>query len=451
MLLKDYHFILASSAETAASVLHGDSFFTVPMIGESMRRVTTIDCNAPIFVGRLKIEVGRAGHVLGAAMFTVTFDSSPGGDWSSKLAVLYTGDYNTTPDRHLAAARVQPCKPGSIDLLITESTYACSIREGRRARERTFLRAIHDTIIKGLNDDDNNGKKDQVSNHGDLGGGKVLIPVFSLGRVQELCVLLEGYWRRHAEELGAVPIYFSSALAEKATAIYHKHYPVWLANPHNCACPQEADQLPCNSVKNLFDFEYVKALGKDAVLDVNGPCVLLASPGMLHAGASLEAFKRWCQVSSNLVLLPGYCSGGTVGSMLLNGHRQFTLDQGKPPITVKMDVQSMSFSAHADSKGILQVVEDVGPAAVMLVHGEREKMLQLREKIDTEMGVPCYAPANGEGLILHFPHESINDNKALKERRKALQAKMDLAVPADSTDPHIHLLRQMISDADDGQ
>ena len=50
-------------------------------------------------------------------------------------------------------------------------------------------------------------------------GGKVLIPVFALGRAQELCILLESYWDRMKLD---VPIYFTAGLAEKATNYYSK-------------------------------------------------------------------------------------------------------------------------------------------------------------------------------------------------------------------------------------
>lgn len=41
---------------------------------------------------------------------------------------------------------------------------------------------------------------------------QVLIPVFALGRAQELCILLETYWDRMNLK---VPIYFSAGLTEK--------------------------------------------------------------------------------------------------------------------------------------------------------------------------------------------------------------------------------------------
>ena len=46
-------------------------------------------------------------------------------------------------------------------------------------------------------------------------GGKVLIPVFALGRAQELCILLESYWERTNLK---VPVYFSLGLTEKVGA-----------------------------------------------------------------------------------------------------------------------------------------------------------------------------------------------------------------------------------------
>ena len=60
----------------------------------------------------LEIKAYYAGHVLGAAMFYIRVGQS---------SVVYTGDYNMTPDRHLGAAWIDRCRP---DLLITESTYA---------------------------------------------------------------------------------------------------------------------------------------------------------------------------------------------------------------------------------------------------------------------------------------------------------------------------------------
>lgn len=78
--------------------------------------------------------------------------------------------------------------------------------------------------------------------------------------------------------------------------------------------------------------------------------VVFATPGMLHAGQSLEIFKAWCDDEKNLVILPGYCVAGTVGNRVLAGQKQIRVDR-LTTIDVNCKVSKVSFSAHADSKG----------------------------------------------------------------------------------------------------
>jgi predicted metal-dependent RNase len=66
----------------------------------------------------------------------------------------------------------------------------------------------------------------------------------------------------------------------------------------------------------------------------------------------------------------GYCVAGTIGHKILNGTRKIEFKKGKPLVEVKMSVQYMSFSAHADAKGIMQLISYCEPRHVMLVHGK---------------------------------------------------------------------------------
>ncbi|EPB75305.1 metallo-beta-lactamase domain protein [Ancylostoma ceylanicum] len=183
VLLEDYRKVQTE--------FRGDTnFFTSANIKACMKKVIAVNLHETIQVdNELSIRAFYAGHVLGAAMFEIRVGHQ---------SVLYTGDYNMTPDRHLGAARVLPgLRP---DCLISESTYATTIRDSKRARERDFLRKVHDRV---------------------MAGGKVLIPVFALGRAQELCILLESYWERMDLK---VPIYFSQGLAERANQVRQYEY-----------------------------------------------------------------------------------------------------------------------------------------------------------------------------------------------------------------------------------
>lgn len=71
-------------------------------------------------------------------------------------------------------------------------------------------------------------------------------------------------------------------------------------------------------------------------------------------------------------------------------------------IDVKLSVEYLSFSAHADAKGIMQLVRQCEPRSVLLVHGEGDKMKFLKSKIEEEFHLDCYMPANGKRLPNQF-------------------------------------------------
>ncbi|KRX62890.1 Integrator complex subunit 11, partial [Trichinella sp. T9] len=268
------------------------------------------------------------------------------------------GDFNMTPDRHLGPAEIDRCRP---DVLISESTYATTIRDSKRARERDFLKKVHDCI--------NNG-------------GKVLIPVFALGRAQELCILLESYWERMNL---SIPIYVSKGMAEKAVD-YYKLFVTWTS-----------EKIKKTFVKrNMFDFKHVLPF-EDSFADTPGPMVVFATPGMLHSGQSLKIFKKWATNEKNMVIMPGYCVQGTVGSKLIAGVRKLDFENGAT-LEVKLSVEYMSFSAHADSKGIVQLIRNCDPRHVLFVHGEDSKMEFLKQKVEP---IPVLKPRNGQNVAVN--------------------------------------------------
>ena len=127
--------------------------------------------------------------------------------------------------------------------------------------------------------------------------------------------------------------------------------------------------------------------------------VVFATPGMLHAGLSLQLFKKWAPNENKMLIMPGYCVKGTVGAKVLSGAKKVELEN-RQVVDVKLSVQYMSFSAHADAKGIMQLIQYCEPQSVLLVHGEAVKMEFLKQKIQQEFGIDCYMPANGESAYV---------------------------------------------------
>ncbi|KAL3124465.1 hypothetical protein niasHT_007748 [Heterodera trifolii] len=325
------------------------NFFTSAHVKACMKKVIAVNLHEIIQVDeQLTIQAFYAGHVLGAAMFMVKVGEE---------SVQCLKPFAINDKIHLGAAKVPPglCP----DVLITETTYATTIRDSKRARERDFLNKVHETI---------------------QGGGKVLIPVFALGRAQELCILLESYWERLDLK---VPIYFSHGLASRATE-YYKLFINWTNEKIKETFVQ----------RNVFDFKHIKPFNMQFV-DAPGPMVVMNA----SRGSITESVQKWCGEERNSIIMPGYCAPGTVGAKVINGAKKVDIDAKSYEVNLR--VEYMSFSAHADAKGIMQLIRDVEPRAVMFVHGENQKMEMLKARVEKEFGLEVFKPANGETVTVN--------------------------------------------------
>ncbi|KAK1437689.1 hypothetical protein QVD17_03485 [Tagetes erecta] len=348
LMLDDYRKVMVGRGE--------EQQFTNENILNCMKKVTAVDIKQTVQVDKdLQIRAYYAGHVLGAAMFYASVGDA---------AMVYTGDYNMTPDRHLGAAQIDRLH---LDLLITESTYGKTIRDSKYAREREFLKAVHNCVANG---------------------GKVLIPTFALGRAQELCILLDDYWERMNLK---VPIYFSSGLTIQAN-LYYKVLISWTSQ-------KVKDTY---ATRNAFNFKNVQSFER-SLIHAPGPCVLFATPGMLSGGFSLEVFKHWAPCESNLITLPGYCVAGTVGHKLSDKTTKVDVDKDTQ-IDVRCKIHRLSFSPHTDEKGIMDLVKFLSPKNVILVHGEITNMSYLKGRIQSELGIQCYYPSNNETVSFPTTH-----------------------------------------------
>ncbi|XP_047308307.1 cleavage and polyadenylation specificity factor subunit 3-II [Impatiens glandulifera] len=336
--------------------------FSSDHILECMKKVTVVDLKQTIYVDdALQIRAYYAGHVIGAAMFYAKVGDS---------TMVYTGDYNMTPDRHLGAAQIDRLQ---LDLVITESTYATTVRDSKHAREREFLKAVHKCVASG---------------------GKVLIPTLALGRAQELCMLLDDYWERMDIK---VPIYFSAGLTIQAN-MYYKMLINWTN--------QKVKDTYAS--RNAFDFKNVCSFDR-SIINAPGPCVLFATPGMLIGGFSLEVFKQWAPDELNLVTLPGYCPVETIGHSLMSGKPTKIVLDDKKQIDVRCQIHQLSFSAHTDSKGIMDLMKFLAPKHVILVHGEKPKMTSLKAKIESELNIQCFDPANNTTVTIPSTNYAVVD------------------------------------------
>ena len=278
-----------------------DQLYTEQDLNASFERIEVIDFHQEMEVEGIRFTPYNAGHVLGAAMFLIEI---------AGVKVLYTGDYSREEDRHLMAAE----RPPNIvpEVLICESTYGVQSHEPRVEREARFTTIVHDIVRRG---------------------GRCLLPVFALGRAQELLLILDEYWAKHPE-LHNIPIYYASALAKKCMMIYQTY-----TNMMN-------ERIKA-SIKygNPFQFKHISNLRSMTHFDDVGPCVMMASPGMLQSGLSRELLELWCTDRRNGVIVPGYVVEGTLGKTILSQPQEIPSMSG-PPLPLKLSVDYISFSAH---------------------------------------------------------------------------------------------------------
>ena len=212
---------------------------------------------------------------------------------------------------------------------------------------------------------------------------------------QELLLLLEAYWQRVGLD---APIFLTTGMLNQAT-LYYTMFATWARRLERQLDPETM------TLRHVVPFAWTS-------IDASSSCVLVATPGMLHAGASLDAFRLWASDSRNLVLFTSHCIRGTLGHRLLQGATAVNVCvrasdasiKVSNPLSVTCAVRQHSFSAHADAKGLLSLMGRSCPQTVVLVHGERRKMATLRMRVMALLCKPCYAPQNGEGLQLSAQH-----------------------------------------------
>ncbi|KAF9762872.1 Cleavage and polyadenylation specificity factor 73 [Nosema granulosis] len=326
-LLDDYIRIINASSDT--------DFYTEKDLSNCYNKIISVDYHQEININGIKLVALNAGHVLGAAMFLITIEDS---------VVLYTGDFSREEDRHLKAAESPGCK---VDALITESTYGVQCHLPRAERESRFTSLIQDIVTRG---------------------GRCLLPVFALGRAQELLLILEEHWTANPS-LHSVPIYYASSLAKKCMSVYQTYI-----NMMN-------DRIKKISlVKNPFAFRFVKNLkGIDFFEDKN-PCVIMASPGMLQSGLSRELFEKWCSDKRNGLVIPGYVAEGTLARDVLNEPKEIISMKGHV-LKLNMTVEYISFSAHVDFTQNSEFIDECQPTYLFFVHGEANEMNRLKNVI----------------------------------------------------------------------
>jgi predicted metal-dependent RNase len=220
--------------------------------------------------------------------------------------------------------------------------------------------------------------------------GKVLLPVPAVGRAQEIMMVINKYME--SGDLVEVPVYIEGMISE-ATGI-HTAYPGYLSNEIRDQILQEG--------KNPFESDYFtvvkQADSRDEIAE-GGPCIIVATSGMMEGGPVIEYFKRLAPWEENGLIFVSYQVTGTLGQRLQSGLRsvQTFNNKGKMEvINVRMNAHTVEgFSGHSDRSQLLNFVRKMRPTPrnVFLVHGEESKCENMARTISRFRGVKAHAPS----------------------------------------------------------
>ncbi len=309
----------------------------------------------------IRVTFYDAGHTLGSAMVHLNI-----GNGLHNL--LYTGDMNYETSNLLSSA---VSRFPRLETLIMESTYGSSANNypSRREAEELLAGSIKATIERG---------------------GKVLMPVLGTGRAQEIMVIIDKMIRNG--QLDKIPVYVQGI--------------VWDINAIHTAYPDffnsTIKKLVFHKDQNPFLNEVFKRIvSKQEMEEVitGGPCVILATSGMMVGGASVEYFKELADNPKNMLIFTSYLGQGSLGRKINEGEKEFDLD-GKH-VSVKMEIAGIrGFTGHSTRERLISFMRHLNPKPkkVILVHGDNSSCLDLASTIHKMFRVETNAPKNLEAI-----------------------------------------------------
>lgn len=298
-----------------------------------------------------------AGHILGSAGILLN---------NNDYKIFYTGDINITNQTIQSSAVLPKTK---VNTLIIESTYG--------ATDSSLL----------LNWNEEAERFAQTANKILSKGGSVLVPVFALGKMQEMLATIWNLMLKR--KLSQVDIY-TGGVGTKINRVY------------------DYNRYVVNRVDKEFEVSTLPQIDYNQISSADeffkNPCIVLASSGMMIKGtASYEFAKRFLLQKDSAIFTVGYMDEQTPGykiSISKKGDKIY-FDSSDKPIEIKCEIKNFRFSAHARREQLISVVKKLKPENVILVHGDEEAVNWMgKEILKTFPGVKVHAAICGKEIVL---------------------------------------------------
>lgn len=310
----------------------------------------------------VRLTFYNAGHILGSSIVHLNI-----GNGLHNFA--YTGDLKYARSNVLEAANTQFPR---LETLMIESTYGGKDNlVSEEEADEYLIRVIKETFARG---------------------GKVLMPVLGSGRAQEVMIIVERLARE--KRIPNAPIYIDGMLWD-ITAI-HTAYPEYLN--------RNIREQIFHKENNPFLSDIFKQVGsskeRKKIMLEEGPCLILATSGMLTGGSSVEYLKGLCEGSKHSLIFSCYQPPGSLGYRIKEGDKEFMMkEEGKSQIyKINMEVHRVEITGHSDRKQLMNYIRRCSPQPrkIIVVHGESSRCLDLASSVHKAYKIETTAPKNLE-------------------------------------------------------
>ncbi|MFA7329572.1 MAG: MBL fold metallo-hydrolase [Candidatus Delongbacteria bacterium] len=279
----------------------------------------------------LHLTAFDAGHILGSTSWLIEAEGQ---------SLFYTADLCGRPQSVIQGA-VYP--PGA-DVVVSECTVAWSPAHAQLAR-RAEIERLADSIreVAAL-------------------GGSILMPVFNMGRAQELLYILHSLKRKG--RIPPLPVYLGRRAWEIA---------------------QLYDQFAAKDRRLLPDFQFSQTLvdildPEESALDLEGSRIFLVPSGMLQPhSASWRVARRMLPLPLQAIFFVGHSAGGSFAKRLLKSKPGDLLEMDGAQVPLHCRVESFLFSSHSSLPELLDMLQRVKPRLLVALPGRKDSARRFLE------------------------------------------------------------------------
>jgi metallo-beta-lactamase family protein len=324
----------------------------------------------PIAEG-VELDFINAGHLLGSAYARLRIGGS---------TLVFGGDLG----RYGRPVLPDPSPVAEADVLLLESTYGDRLHEP----------------------DDNGARLAAIVNETHQKGGKVIVPSFAIGRVEEVL-----YWLQRLEaekRIPVLPVYVDSPMAIAALQFYGgrvEELDREMVESGRTAAASGA--VPLRGARAISVFATTRlttvasAQQSADLIASRKPAIVISSSGMATGGRVLRHLAATLPDPRHTVLFVGFQAPGTRGRSLVDGAREVKMLGRAIPVAARIE-RIDSMSAHADYGEALRWLSgfERPPRMTYLVHGEPPALAALSARIVQEKGWPVHVAAYRERVTL---------------------------------------------------